>query len=92
MAPANGYSVPREALKVLQDGVLANPKIKKDLPADLAELSRHIRFEGSDKPSIPINWRLAESISALKGLEALMLNRLVTRKYDVEPADVVINT
>ncbi|KIK51480.1 hypothetical protein GYMLUDRAFT_50511 [Collybiopsis luxurians FD-317 M1] len=64
----------------------------KGLPTELESLSKHVRFEGSSKPNIPINWRFAESISALKAFEATMLNSLITRKYKIEPADVVINT
>jgi hypothetical protein len=41
---------------------------------------------------MPINWRFAESISALKGLEATILNVLLARKYGIEPQEVVINT
>ncbi len=28
-----------------------------------------VKFVGSDAPSIPINWRFAESVASLKGLE-----------------------
>jgi hypothetical protein len=42
--------------------------------------------------SIPINWRLAESISALKGLEAAMINVLLKRKYGLPPQEAVIDT
>ncbi|KAL4747564.1 hypothetical protein BDW72DRAFT_196639 [Aspergillus terricola var. indicus] len=41
---------------------------------------------------IPINWRFAESISALKGLEALWLNALIKAKYGHAPVEVDINT
>jgi hypothetical protein len=42
--------------------------------------------------SIPINWRLAEYISALKGLEAAMINVLLKRKYGLPPQEAVIDT
>ncbi|KAF1349427.1 hypothetical protein EJ07DRAFT_159778 [Lizonia empirigonia] len=58
----------------------------------LAEAAAKVRFEGTDKPSIPISWRFAESISALKGLEAAMTNVLLQRKYGLEPQEAVINT
>lgn len=65
----------------------------KDLiPLELQSLAKYARFEGSSNPSIPVNWRFAESISALKALEATMLNYLITRKYKTEPTDVTINT
>lgn len=62
------------------------------LPAGLKELSRLVRFEGNALPSIPVNWRWAESISALKALEATMLNYLLTQKYKISPVEVTINT
>ncbi|EPS44104.1 hypothetical protein H072_1929 [Dactylellina haptotyla CBS 200.50] len=85
------YSVPEEAWEVLQKGILENP-FMTTLPDELKSISKHLKFEGSSKPSIPINWRFAESITALKGLEALMLNLLITRKYKTEPLDVTINS
>ena len=39
-------------------------------PAGAVEASKSIRFEGSDEPSLPVNWRFAESIASLKGYEA----------------------
>ncbi|RWA12523.1 hypothetical protein EKO27_g2558 [Xylaria grammica] len=91
MASLAEYSVPHEAEKLFKDGILRNP-LQKDLPSGLEALAKHVRFEGSSRPSIPINWRFAESISALKAFEATMLNLLVSRKYNVEPSDITINT
>ena len=39
-----------------------------------------------------INWRLAESVAALKGFEAIMVNLLLSRKYNFTPQAVTINT
>lgn len=86
------YSIPKETQKIFQDGILHNQLIASTLPKEIDECAKSIRFEGTDKPSIPINWRFAESISALKGLEAAMVNVLLKKKYDVEPQEVVINT
>jgi hypothetical protein len=86
------YSVPKEAQKILQDGILNNPLVASTLPKDIKECAREVRFEGTDKPSIPINWRFAESISALKGLEAALVNVLLKQKYGLEPQKAVINT
>ncbi|GAP93263.1 hypothetical protein SAMD00023353_11600010 [Rosellinia necatrix] len=91
MSSAPEYSVPHEARILFEDGILRNP-LHKDLPTELEALAKHVHFEGSNRPSIPINWRFAESISALKAFEATMLNLLVSRKYNVEPSDVTINT
>lgn len=85
------YSVPAESQKLLEEGILKNP-LMSDLPSELTSLSKHIRFEGSDKPIIPINWRFAESISAIKAFEATMLNYLLTKKYGIEPVKININT
>lgn len=88
---STSYSVPQEARKVFEEGIIHNP-LMKDLPVELQSLSKCVRFEGSSKPSIPINWRFAESISAMKAFEATMLNHLITRKYKVEPPAITINT
>ncbi|KAI1423107.1 CoA-transferase family III domain-containing protein [Xylaria sp. FL1777] len=85
------YSVPNEAKKLFEDGILRNP-LQKNLPSGLEALAKHVHFEGSSRPSVPINWRFSESISALKAFEATMLNLLVSRKYNVEPSDITINT
>jgi len=74
------YSIPRETQNVFENGILQNPLIASTLPKEVEECSKSIRFEGTDKPSVPINWRFAESISALKGLEAAMVNVLLKQK------------
>lgn len=86
------YSIPPEAQKIFNDGILNNPLIASTLPAGIAQAAAKVRFEGTPKPSIPINWRFAESISALKGLEAAMINVLLTRKYGLPAQEAVINT
>ncbi|MCJ1471141.1 hypothetical protein MMC07_009789 [Pseudocyphellaria aurata] len=91
MGSLPAYSVPREAAAVFQHEILENP-LMQHLPVSLKELSHLIRFEGNALPSIPFNWRWAESISALKALEATMLNCLLTRKYKISPVEVTINT
>ena len=85
------YSVPHEAEVVFHRGILENP-LMQHLPTCLTELSRLVHFEGNALPSIPVNWRWAESISALKALEATMLNYLLTSKYEIPPVEVTINT
>ncbi|KAL1880859.1 hypothetical protein Plec18167_003394 [Paecilomyces lecythidis] len=85
------YSVPQEARKVFEDDILGNP-LMSNLPSNLKSLSEYVRFEGCDKPSVPINWRFAESISSLKALEATMLNALLVKKYKISPVKVTINT
>jgi hypothetical protein len=87
-----GYSIPKETETVFHDGILNNKLIASTLPNEIAECAKTIRFEGSDKPTLPINWRFAESISALKGLEAAMVNVLLKRKYGMGPQEAVINT
>ena len=85
------YSVPQQAEAVFHQGILENV-LMQHLPASLKDLSRLIHFEGNALPSIPVNWRWAGSISALKALEATMLNYLLTRKYEIPPVEVIINT
>ena len=89
---ADDYSVQEETARVFREGILENPLFKSYLPSDYEACAKPIRFEGSAFPTIPINWRFAESVSAIKAYEALVVNSLVKRKYGVEPAEVVINT
>ncbi|KAF2150294.1 CoA-transferase family III [Myriangium duriaei CBS 260.36] len=86
------YSVPDQTRKVLEDGILGNASIVQHLPLEANKYAKIIRFDGSDLPSLPINWRFAESISSLKALEAIMLSALLKRKYDIVPKEIVINT
>ncbi|KAJ4387076.1 hypothetical protein N0V85_007759 [Neurospora sp. IMI 360204] len=86
------YSIPSESKKLLLEGILANPLIRKNLPAGASEAANKVSFVGSDSPSLPVNWRFAESISALKGYEATILNVLLKEKYGIEPVPVTINT
>lgn len=86
------YSVPVEAEKVFKAGIIANPLIAKDLPLDVEKYTKLIKFVGNDKPNISINWRFAESISALKALESIWINNLLVEKYKVKPKAVVIDT
>lgn len=90
--PASKYSVPREAKQLLQDGIVKNPLLTPNMPNEAPDILARIRFKGSDAPSIPINWRFAESVSALKGLEAIMVCTLLKRKYGVDVDEVLINT
>lgn len=86
------YSVQDETAKILHTGILNNPLLT--LPSALTPLAKSITFTGNPSPSIPINWRFAESAAALKGLEAAMLNLLSTKKYNVPASElkVTINT
>jgi hypothetical protein len=86
------YSVPLEAATLLQKGVVDNPLLTKQTPSDLAQYAAKVRYEGSSSPCIPINWRFAESVAALKGFEAAMVIALVKKKYDVDIEEVLINT
>jgi hypothetical protein len=86
------YSVPVQADLLFKQGILANRLVQKDLPEGADAAATKICFEGSDSPSLPINWRFAESISALKAYEATILNVLLTKKFGIEPVRVKINT
>ncbi|KAF2174886.1 CoA-transferase family III [Zopfia rhizophila CBS 207.26] len=79
------YSVVQETVKLFHNGLVKNPLIASSLPKEIEECAKPVQFEGTDKPSIPINWRFAESMASLKGLEAAMINVLLKRKYGVEP-------
>ena len=86
------YSVPEATRALLHQGILQNPLLQSNSPRNAAALATAIQYSGNRKPSIPINWRFAESKSALKGLEALWLNALLGVKYGKAPVRVDINT
>lgn len=86
------YSVPEEARRVFRNGILGNPLIAKNLPPESLQYAEVIRFEGSQCPSVPVNWRWAESISALKALEGAVLGAILERKYNVRPRQILVNT
>jgi hypothetical protein len=88
---AEQYSVPAESMKVFQQGIMNNP-LHKSLHEELKSVAHLVKYEGFDFPKVPINWRFCESISALKGLEASMINILNKKKYNAEPQSVLINT
>ena len=85
------YSVPQEAEKLFETGILNNPLISK-LPAEIKDAAQHIHFTGNRLPSIPINWRFAESAAVMKAFEASMLNVLRSKKYGVPMAECDIDT
>jgi hypothetical protein len=86
------YSVPEQAKELFVNGILENPLFHDQLPPEARSVSQNISFHGSDEPSIPINWRFAESISALKAYEAVILKVLLKRRYQAAPVKVGINT
>lgn len=88
----NSYSVPSEAQRVYKEGILRNPLIAKDLPQEALDFGKLVRFVGSDSPSIPINWRFAESAAALKALEASLIAALLKRKYNTDASPATINS
>ncbi|KAK3707851.1 hypothetical protein LTR37_011853 [Vermiconidia calcicola] len=85
------YSVPAEAQKLFDREILDNPLIPS-LPQEIKEAGKLVNFTGNDSPSIPINWRFAESVSAMKAFEASMLNVLRAKKYGTNFSEVSIDT
>lgn len=85
------YSVQSETQDVFEKEILNNPLIPS-LPPEIRDAGRLVHFTGNSSPSIPINWRFAESVSALKAFEASMLNVLRAKKYGAEFSEVNINT
>lgn len=85
------YSVPDEASKVLFDGIINNP-LHAGTPSEVKEAVKHIKYVGSSEPTLPINWRFAESISAIKGFQGSMLNVLLKKKYGLPYQQIIINT
>jgi len=92
MSLLDTYSIQGEAQTVLWEGILLNPR-HNSLPDDgIQDAARKITFSGSRLPSIPINWRFAESVSALKAFEGAMLNVLLHKKYGIPYQNIHINT
>lgn len=85
------YSVPAESEALLQHGILDHEQ-HKSFTSEIKDLAKYVKFEGSQQPSVPINWRFAESISSLKGLEAILINALLGQKYNHDPVEITINT
>lgn len=85
------YSTPCEARRIFLEGIAGNALLPS-FPRHFAECANLVRFHGNASPSIPVNWRWAESMSALKALEATMVNCLLMEKYKVEPTEVSIDT
>lgn len=86
-----GYSIQAEAEKLLHDEILNNPRLPA-LPGEINEAAKHVNIIGNALPSIPINWRFAESITALKAFEASVLNVLRKRKYQAPFSEININS
>ncbi|ETN44475.1 uncharacterized protein HMPREF1541_10145 [Cyphellophora europaea CBS 101466] len=85
------YSIPSEARTVLENGILNHPH-HQDLPAECKDLIEHVEYRGHPLPRIAVNWRFAESTAALKGLEGILLNHLLVKKYGVQPQRITIDT
>lgn len=91
MSLLDTYSIQREAQTVLWEGTLLNPR-HTSLPDGIQDAARKIAFSGSKLPSIPVNWRFAESVSALKAFEGAMLSVLLHNKYGIPHQNIHINT
>ncbi|KAF5337984.1 hypothetical protein D9758_014322 [Tetrapyrgos nigripes] len=85
------YSVPAEAKKLLENELINN-ELHSSAPPEIHDAYKYIEFKGTDFPSIPINWRFAESIAALRGFEGAMLNVLLRKKYGISYQRVIVNT
>ncbi|KAJ3532986.1 hypothetical protein NM208_g8185 [Fusarium decemcellulare] len=86
------YSVLDEASKVFHNGILNNPQTRQHLLPAIAKYAEGIRFEGSQSPQLPVNWRFTESLASLKALEAAYVNAILDKAYGKTPQKVVINT
>lgn len=97
MAQQNGdiaghYSVIDQSYALLRSGILEAPHVARLLPKDAAVYAEKIKFVGSPAPTIPVNWRFAESIAVLKATEGIMINALLMAKYGLEAQEIVIDT
>ncbi|KAF9007381.1 CAIB/BAIF family enzyme [Cyathus striatus] len=86
------YSVQAESRSLLIDGIINNPLHASSLPDGIREAAKMVEYVGSLLPSIPINLRFAESISAIQGFQSAMLNVLLKKKYGMPYQNILINT
>ncbi|KAJ5721572.1 uncharacterized protein N7483_009506 [Penicillium malachiteum] len=86
------YSVPYSARRVFQQGILENANINKYLPLEVLDFASQITFSGDAEPSIPVNWRFAESAAALKAFEATLIAALMKRKCNLPFQGATIDT
>ncbi|KAI9306524.1 putative L-carnitine dehydratase [Cunninghamella echinulata] len=87
----NKYNLQEECMNLFHSSIIDNDKVTYS--SDLKQLaSTKLRFEGSQQPGIPINWRFAESISVLKAFEGLSILDLVQKKYNTTIDNITINT
>jgi hypothetical protein len=87
------YSVPKQSRSILEHGIFRNPRLAHNIPDGAAEIAaKYVKLQGNDQPSIPINWRFAESVSALKAYEGSVLSLLIKKKYGVNVGEIVIDT
>ncbi|KAF9057037.1 CoA-transferase family III domain-containing protein [Panaeolus papilionaceus] len=84
------YSIPNEAQALLINGIIHNPLLRS-LPAEVVDAAQFISFKGGKNPVVPINWRFAESISAIKGWQGAMINVLNKRRLGLEYQKVEID-
>jgi hypothetical protein len=91
MSLLDTYSIQQETEKILWESILRNP-LHKSLPDGIEDAARNVSLVGSKFPFIPINWRFAESVSALKAFQGAMLNVLLHKKYGVPYQKVKIDT
>lgn len=87
----SSYSVLSESKRLLTEALLNNPQIAKDIPPDAIDFAPRVTFTGSEVPSVPVNWRFAESVASLKAFEACIVSALLKRKYNVELTGASIN-
>lgn len=86
------YSVPKEAELVFHEGILNNPLISQYLPVEIKKYASKIRIRGREEPTLPVNWRFAESSTALHALEAALVCCLLEKKYNATAPEVEIRT
>ncbi|KAF5353210.1 hypothetical protein D9756_007851 [Leucocoprinus leucothites] len=91
MSLLDNYSVQKESEALLWEGILRNP-LHRSLPDGIEDAARTISFSGSRLPYLPVNWRFAESVSALKAFQGAMLNVLLHKKYGLPYQRIHIDT
>ncbi|KAM0346740.1 hypothetical protein ACHAP4_011652 [Fusarium culmorum] len=87
------YSVPEATQRVLDQGIFKNPRLRHNIPEGAAEVAaKSVKFLGNNQPSVPVNWRFAKSVSALKAYEASVLSLLIQKKYKADVGEIRIDT
>ncbi|TVY47375.1 Succinyl-CoA--L-malate CoA-transferase beta subunit [Lachnellula occidentalis] len=87
---ANSYDVQAEALRILEDCLLADQRLA--LPPNVREACKKVKFFGDSKPFIPTPCKITESCAALSALVGGLASAVASARYGIELQNIDIDT